>query len=164
MEVGIDDRDVCERVLKTLLQLGAHVVVEQGQVDLDGGALALRAGDHGVQGRANLDPRLLTGNDRAVDKEGDVRPDNFRHVETQCAAARANRAAHADGAPVMGFVLAVEVPEAECKRGGVFRRERKEILEERIGAILVQKRQQSRIANVRLRWGQRADRSEKIIP
>jgi hypothetical protein len=64
----------------------------------------------------------------------------------------------------MGFVLAVEAPEAECKRGGVFRRERKEVLEEGIGAVLVQKRQQGRIADVRVGRRERADRSEKIIP
>jgi hypothetical protein len=64
----------------------------------------------------------------------------------------------------MGFVLAVEVPEAKCKRGGVFRRERKEVLEERIGVILLQKRQQGRIVRVRLCRRERADRAEKIIP
>jgi adenine/guanine phosphoribosyltransferase-like PRPP-binding protein len=150
--------------IRLVEQLGAQVVVEQWQVDLYGGALALRAGDNGVQGRADLDPRLLTGNDRAVDKEGDVRPDNFRNVETQRAAARANRAAHADGAAVMGFVLAVEVPQAKRKDGGVLRRQGQHVFEEGVGAILVEKRGQRRIARILLPCRERADRGEEIIP
>jgi hypothetical protein len=88
------------------------MIVQQGQVDLDGRALAFRAGDDRVQHGADFDFGLLAGDDGAVDEEGDVGADDLGHDEAQRPAAGAYGAADADGAAVVVLVLAVEVPQA----------------------------------------------------
>lgn len=88
--------------------------------------------------RANLDLCVLTRDNRAIDKEGEVGADNFRDVEAQCASARSFRPLHTDGAVRIVLVRAVEIPEAQRERGGVFGRQRQEVLDEGVSAILIE--------------------------
>ena len=162
VEIGVHHGDVGEGVFQALLQFGAQVIVEQRQMNLDGGAVAFGAGDNRVQHGADLDLGFLAGDDGAVDEEGQVGADDLGDIQPQRPIARADGAPHADGAAVIGFVLAVEVPQAKREDGGVFRRQREEVLHKGVGAILVEEVQQRGI--VLLLRRQRAVGGKQVIP
>jgi hypothetical protein len=138
MEVCIYDRDIRKSVLKTLLQVGAHGFVEPRQVDLDRRPCSCAPGDDRVQHCANLDLCVLAGVDGAIDQKSHVRANDLGHDELERLAIAADRAPRTDAPGFPRLILLVQLPEVRRKHCSVVSRQRQEIVDECIAAILVQ--------------------------
>lgn len=115
-----------------------------------------------MQHGADLDAGVLADIDGAVDEEGDVGADDLGDVHLQRLAIGAGGAAHPDGALGLLLVGPVEVPQAHRKGGGVLRRQGQEILDERVGGILLQEGSERGIVGLCL-WGVGANCGKQIV-
>ena len=149
-------------VLEALLQVGAQRLVQQRQVNLDGGALSGRARYDRMQHGADFDLGVLADIDGAIDEERDVGADDLGDIHFQRFAVCAHGAAHADRASRIFIVLAIEVPQADGEGGGVLCCQRQEILDEGVRGVLIEENRQ-RVVDLGL-WRNSAGRREKLVP
>ncbi len=161
-EVGVDDLYICKCRLQALLQIHSQRIVQQRQVDLDGGALAGRSRHDRVKHGANLDLGVLADIDRAIDQKGDVSADDLGDIQLQRPAVGATGAAHTNGVGRLLFVVAVEGPKADGEGGGVLRRQGQKILDKGVRAVLSKEARQ-RLVDFRL-WSDRLHGGEKLGP
>ena len=163
-EVGVDHGNICEGVFQLFLQVGSLGIIQHRQMNLDRGAFALRAGHDRMQDRANLDFRLVTGADRAIDHEGHVGTRDFSNIEPERTTASACCAPRADDAVGETLRFPVEIPQVDCERSGVFHSEDEKILNERVGAVLLEKALERLCVWPRLTLGEQLlGRGEKVF-